>query len=85
MGKGSTTRRYTDEFKRDAVALFRSSGRTIKEVARGLGISDPSLGTFVRQWEKTAPSERVERLEAEAEIARRLAGFSAPGPERLWV
>jgi hypothetical protein len=34
-GRGSTTGRYTDEFKRDAVALFRSSGRTIKEVARG--------------------------------------------------
>jgi hypothetical protein len=28
---------------------------------------------------------RVERLEAEAEIARRLAGFSSPGSERLRV
>jgi transposase InsO family protein len=28
---------------------------------------------------------RVERLEAEAEIARRLAGFTSPGPERLRV
>ncbi len=34
MGEGSTTRRYSDEFKLDAVALFRSSGRPIKEVAR---------------------------------------------------
>jgi hypothetical protein len=27
----------------------------------------------------------VERLEAEAEIARRLVGFTSPGPERLRV
>jgi len=30
-------------------------------------------------------ARRVERLEAEAEIVRRLAGFSSPGPERLRV
>lgn len=56
MGKGPTTRRYSDEFKRDAVALYRSSGRPIKEVARELGISDTSLGTWVRESEKNAPA-----------------------------
>jgi transposase len=66
LGKGSTTHRYTDEFKRDAVALFRSSGRPIKEVARELGISDTSLGTWVRQWERTAPAEQVESAGEEA-------------------
>jgi len=30
-------------------------------------------------------ARRVERLEGEAEIARRLAGFSSPGPERLRI
>jgi transposase len=48
MGKGPTTRRYTDEFKRDAVALYRSSGRPLKDVARELGVSDTSLGTWIR-------------------------------------
>jgi transposase len=72
MGKGSTTRRYTDEFKRDAVALFRSSGRPIKEVARELGISVTSLGTWVRQWEKTAPAEQVESAREEARLRKRV-------------
>jgi transposase len=44
MAKATSARRYTDEFKKDAVALLRSSGRPIKEVAGQLGISDTSLG-----------------------------------------
>jgi transposase len=72
MGKGPTTRRYTDEFKRDAVALFRSSGRPIKEVARELGISDTSLGTWVREWEKAAPTEQVESAREEARLRKRV-------------
>jgi transposase len=49
MGRGATTRRYTPEFKRDAVALLRSSGRPIAEVARELGITDTSLGAWARE------------------------------------
>ncbi|MFE3653874.1 transposase [Streptomyces sp. NPDC059152] len=33
------TKRYTVEFKRDAVALIDSSGRAVTEVARELGVS----------------------------------------------
>lgn len=72
MGKRPTTRRYTDEFKRDAVALFRSSGRPIKEVARELGISDSSLGTWVREWGKESPSEQVESAKEEARMRKRI-------------
>ncbi len=72
MGKGSTTRRYSDEFKRDAVALFRSSGRPIKEVARELGISDTSLGTWVRESEKNAPAEEVASAKEEARLLKRI-------------
>jgi transposase len=72
MGKGSTTRRYTDEFKRDAVALFRSSSRPIKEVARELGISNTSLGTWVREWEKVAPVEEVESAREQARLRKRV-------------
>lgn len=39
-------------------------------------------GEELRVWEL---ARRVERLEGEAEIARRLAGFSSPGSERLRV
>ncbi|MEU8523934.1 transposase [Streptomyces sp. NBC_01216] len=42
MGSKST-KRYSEEFKRDAIALVRSSGRTVTEVARELGISSESL------------------------------------------
>ena len=45
MGKGATSRRYSEEFKRDAVALYRSSGKPLTVVAQQLGISDTSLGT----------------------------------------
>jgi transposase len=72
MGKGSTTRRYSDEFKRDAVALFRSSGRPIKEVARELGISDTSLGTWVRESEKNAPAGEVASAKEEARLLKRI-------------
>lgn len=72
MGKGPTTRRYTDEFKRDAVALYRSSGRPIKEVARELGISDTSLGTWVKEAEKDAPVAEVESAREEARLRKRI-------------
>ncbi len=42
-------RKFSDEFKRDAVEIVRTSDRSIAEVARELGIYDSSLGTWVRQ------------------------------------
>ncbi|MGW0754306.1 transposase [Streptomyces sp. NPDC002587] len=42
-------KRYSDEYKRDAVELVRSSGRTVTEVARQLGISPESLRAWVNQ------------------------------------
>ncbi len=40
-------RKFSDEFKRDAVEIVRSSDRSIAEVARELGIYDSSLGNWV--------------------------------------
>jgi transposase len=48
------TPRYSEEFKRDAVALVRSSGRTVNEVARDLGVSSEGL----RNWYKQDQAER---------------------------
>ena len=42
-------RKFSDEFKRDAVEIVRSSDRSITEVARELGIYDSSLRNWVRQ------------------------------------
>jgi transposase-like protein len=44
-------RRFSDEFKRDAVEIVRTCGKSIAEVARELGIYDSSLGNWVRQDE----------------------------------
>ncbi|MCY3538717.1 MAG: transposase [bacterium] len=42
-------RRFSDEFKRDAVEIVRSSGRSVRQVAGELGIYDSTLGNWVRQ------------------------------------
>jgi transposase len=51
-------RQFTEEFKRDAVELVRTSGRPIAQIARELGVYDSTLGNWVRQ-------DRIDRGEAE--------------------
>ncbi len=70
-------RRFSDEFKRDAVAIVRSSDRSIAEVARELGIYDSSLGNWVKQdqvdrgeREGLSSNERARLRELERENAR---------------
>jgi transposase len=50
------TKRYSEEFKRDAIALVASSGRTVTEVARELGISSESLRGWVKKANGTGPA-----------------------------
>ncbi|MET7664418.1 transposase [Streptomyces sp. NPDC005356] len=54
--KSNTSKRYTDEYKKDAVDLVRSSGRTVADVARELGVSTEGL----RGWVKQAKIDRGE-------------------------
>ena len=42
----NTGNKYTEEFRRDAVELLRSSGRPISQVARELGVNVNSLRTW---------------------------------------
>jgi transposase len=65
MAKHSTSRRYSPEFKRDAVALLRSSGRSIAQVAKELGVSDMSLSTWAREQAKQMSPEEAEQSEAD--------------------
>lgn len=48
--------KYPAEFRREAIELVRSSGRSRVEVARSLGISDNTLANWMR-----ADQERRER------------------------
>jgi transposase len=48
-GKRRTRARFSEEFKRDAVEMVRSSGRPIAHVAAELGIHDCTLGNWVRR------------------------------------
>ena len=60
---------YPDEFRREAVELFRSSDRSRAEVAKSLGIADGSLAAWVKQAER---DELPGALDADerAELAR---------------
>lgn len=67
------TKRYTEEFKREAIALVDSTGKTVTAVARELGISSKSLRGWYRQakadWGESAPGELTS---AEREELKRL-------------
>jgi transposase len=52
--KSNFSKRYTAEFKRDAVELALASDNTVTEVARDLGVSPESL----RGWVKQAKADR---------------------------
>ncbi|WP_189202012.1 transposase, partial [Streptomyces purpureus] len=47
--KSNTSKRYTPEFKCDAVALVYSSCKTVTEIARDIGVSPEGLRNWVNQ------------------------------------
>jgi transposase-like protein len=50
MPRGSNHQRpYPPEFRREAVALYRRGGRSLKEIAHDLGVSSESLRLWVKQ------------------------------------
>jgi transposase-like protein len=68
-------RRFTPEFKAEAVQMVHDSGDNIAQVARELGIYDSTLGNWVREQRAAAngaPSveERAEIRELRRELER---------------
>ena len=61
---------YPAEFRADAVALVRSSGRPIARVAEDLGVNHETLRTWVRAAEAAARPGAVIESAKDAELAR---------------
>jgi transposase len=70
---------YPEQFRREAVELVRTSGRTIKEIASDLGVTEQSLRNWVKQQEVdvgTRPGissderEELKRLRRENRVLR---------------
>ena len=62
--------RYTDEFKREAVAQITDRGHSVASVAERIGVSTKSLYDWVRQFGDTpdkvaADAAEIRRLKAE--------------------
>ena len=74
----ATRRNFTDDFKREAVCLTQTSGRTIKQVADDLGIGLSTLTRWKRTYRESdlmsGPHDDVEkelaRLRKENELLR---------------
>lgn len=84
-GMGEKRRRFTREFKEEAVKLSERSGTTIRQVAADLGIHEKALHRWRREYRhshKTGPGVRfapgnghardaeLERLKKENELLR---------------
>jgi transposase len=73
---------YTPEFKCEAVRLAQTSGKSIAQIARELGISDTSIHQWRRELaahgpeafpgsgHQTAQEEEVRRLKRELEVVK---------------
>jgi transposase len=66
---GSTRRAFTPEYKQNAVSLVIDSGRSIADVARGIGVNPQSLGNWVKKARAQQPVptglDKTERQELE--------------------
>ena len=73
--KSRSRRKFTDEFKADAVRMVDESGGQVAKVARELGIYDSTLGNWVHRAREEADGgptveERVEIRELKRELDR---------------
>ena len=65
-----STSKFTDEFKRDAVAQVEDRGYPVREVAERLGVSTKSIYTWQKQFSR--PAKVVQKVDAQADEIRRL-------------
>ena len=71
-------RKFSPQFKAEAVQFVIETGRPIAEVARELEINEGTLGNWVNQWKRDnpepekalSPTERARVAEMEDEIRK---------------
>jgi transposase len=68
---GQPRRRFTPEFKQDAVDLCRRSGKSECPVARELGIPQPTLNRWMRQVAGAAQGSNSFLATEELKVLRR--------------
>lgn len=92
---GSTRKAVTAEYRANAVALVIEDGRTIAEVARGIGVKPQTLGNWVKKERDARPApatvsgaerDELEKLRVEVvdlrmqlEFAKKAAAWFAKG------
>jgi transposase len=69
MSKKRPYRRYTPEFKRDAIRLVEQEGLPVAQVARDLGVNANTIHAWLR---KNREERSDEATESEMEELRRL-------------
>lgn len=82
--------RYTEEFRKEAVDLYRSTDSSLRDVAGRLGVSVETLRAWVRKYEDMQEplditererlrkaEKEIKRLEEENEILKKAAAFFA--------
>ncbi len=65
-----SNRRYTEEFKQEAVRQVTENGHSVPDVAKRLGVSTNSLYAWRRQYSRS--TEEVARARSEKEELARL-------------
>lgn len=90
--------KYTEQYRRDAVELWRSSGKTAKQIATQLGIKTERLYVWAGEFrpagvkvpttpeeleqENTELREEVERLREQRDILKKSLGILSEPPLR---
>lgn len=60
VGAKQARRKFTPEFKTEAIKLVNESGRPIAEIARDIGVNEGTLGNWVNLWRQQHPDAEPE-------------------------
>lgn len=58
-------KQYTDDFKKEAIHLLETSGKTVTQIERDLGISHGLLGKWQKRFQVNPKTSKLELSEVE--------------------